>query len=275
MNVWHFRQNVIERWMQFNLRNEHIVISLSTTPYRINELEPFLDKLLQQKGNVAAIYLNVPYVFKRKNIPYTIPTWLEQKKGITILRCEDYGPGTKLLGTLANVDLPSDTIIITVDDDVFYPDNLILQLAYKAKLTPNRAIGIIGANPDYDTYGNIPFDSELGLIKIKTADALVSILQGYAGIAYRKNFFDDAVFDITSTPADCINSDDIYLSFYLARNGIQRQVLRNNYINGCKIYWETETGTNNTALHNLIPKPADKHRSCINYLKQQTPEVEF
>lgn len=261
--------------MQFNLRNEHIVISLSTTPYRINELEPFLDKLLTQKGRVAAIYLNIPYVFKRKNIPYTIPTWLENKKGITILRCDDYGPATKLLGTLANVDLPPDTIIITVDDDVFYPDNLILQLAFKAKSNPSRAIGIIGANPDYDMNGNIPLNSELGLVKIKTADAVVSILQGYAGIAYRKRFFDDKVFDITAAPTDCVNSDDIYLSFYLAKHGIQRQVLRNDYINPCKIYWETETGTNDTALHNLIPRPADKHRSCISYLKQQTPEVVF
>lgn len=261
--------------MQFTLRKENIVISLSTTPYRINELEPFLDKLLQQKGKVSAIYLNVPYVFKRKNVPYTIPTWLEQKQGITILRSEDYGPATKLLGTLANADLPSDTIIITVDDDVYYPDNLILQLAYKAKQNPNRAIGIMGANPDYDSNGNIPYDSELGLIKIKSADALVSILQGYAGVAYRKRFFNDEIFNIKSAPPDCINSDDIYLSFYLAKNGIQRQVLLNNYINGCKIYWQTETGTNNTSLHNLIPKPTDKHRSCIGYLKQQTPGVEF
>lgn len=77
---------------------------------------------------------------------------------------------------------------------------------------------------------------------------------------------------LTSNPAppDCINSDDIYLSFYLLKMGSNVRVLLNNYINGCKIYWQTETGTNNTSLHNLIPKPTDKHRSCIGYLKQQT-----
>lgn len=102
----------------------------------------------------------MPYVFKRKNVPYTIPTWLEKKQVITILRSKDYGPATKLLGTLAIFDLPSDTIIITVDDDVYYPDNLILQLAYKAKQNPNRAMKVLWVpNPDYDNNGNIPYDS--------------------------------------------------------------------------------------------------------------------
>lgn len=267
LNIYYHRQYLIEQWMKYNLSGEYIVVSLSTTPYRINDLQPTINSLLAQNAPIKKIYLNIPYVFKRDNLEYAIPEWLLNQKQITILRTEDYGPATKLLGTLANTNLPGNAIIITIDDDVIYPSNLVLQLAYKAKMHPDRAIGIVGAVIDVN--------ADLGLRKIKTSDALVNILQGYAGVAYRRNFFDDSIFAITSAPKECINSDDVYLSFFLAKHGIQRQVLRNSYINACDIRWETEIGTDLNSLHNLLPKPADKHQMCMTYLQQIDPQVHF
>ncbi len=247
--------------MRYALKDEYIVVSLSTTPHRIDKIGPTLDTLLRQNAPIKAIYLNIPYIFKRNNTMYKIPDWLLRIPNITILRSKDYGPATKLLGTLANADLPANAIIITVDDDVYYPKNLVLQLAYKAMQQPGRAIGIIGANPDPE--------SELGITKIKQNDALVSILQGYAGVAYRKHFFNNSVFEIVETIADCINSDDIYLSHYLERHSIPRQVLSNNYINSCDIRWQTDIGTDNNSLHMLTPKPSEKHKNCLSFLLEQ------
>jgi len=253
--------------MRYALKNEYIVISLSTTPYRIDKIGPTLATILAQKAPIKTIYLNIPYVFKRDNTVYQIPEWLSNNNKIKILRSDDYGPATKLLGTLANANLPAHAIIITLDDDVYYPDNLILQLAYKAKLQPERAIGLIGANLDPA--------AELGITKIKKNDAIVSILQGYSGIAYRRYFFDNTVFEISKTPPECINSDDIYLSYYLARHGIQRQVLHNAYISACDVRWQTDIGTDNYSLHMLTPTPAEKHKNCMNFLTTQYSQVAF
>lgn len=266
-NLFYYRKILFESYMRYALRDEYIVVTLSTTPYRIDKIRPTLDTILRQNAPIRAIYLNIPYVFKRDNIAYKIPDWLIQHPKITILRSEDYGPATKLLGTLENTELPTDAIIITVDDDVYYPENLVLQLAYKAKQHPERAIGIIGANPD--------LTSELGITKIKQSDALVTILQGYAGVAYRRHFFDNSVFGIVDTNSDCINSDDIYLSHYLARHGVQRQVLKNDYINSCDIRWQTDIGVDDNALHMLTPRPAEKHLSCMRFLSELDLQVVF
>lgn len=267
INIIFYRQFFIEQWMRYQLSDEYIIVALSTTPYRINSIAPTLDTLLQQNAKIQHIYLSVPYIFKRDNLEYKIPNWLLNNPHITILRTTDYGPATKLLGVLEKVQLPPDAIIVTVDDDVLYPKNLVLQLAYKAQQHPNSAVGVLGAY--YDP------NAELGLTKTSQADALVDILQGYTGVAYRRKFFKTDIFDITKSPTACVNSDDIYISYYLAKNNIPRQVLRNNYINPCKINWHTDIGTDNNSLHMLPVKPAAKHLACMTYLQKNYPHVDF
>lgn len=274
-NIYYHRHFFIQKWMHYAVKDQHVVISLTTTPYRINNIQPTIDSLLAQNINIKNIYLSIPHKFKRDNLEYVIPKWLLENSKVTILRTEDYGPATKLLGVLEKKILPSNAIIIVVDDDAIYPDNLALNLAYKAKFNPDRAIGIMGANPDYDEHGEIKKDSALGLIKIKKADALVSILQGYAGVAYRSYFFDESIFEVVNTNTDCFNSDDIFLSFYLAKHNIARQVLRNKYITSCNIMWETNMAVGNTALHKLTRTPTQKHHGCIAYLQQKYPGVKF
>ena len=90
----YYRQFFIEHWMNYRLRDEQIVITLSTTPHRINQIKPTIDTLAKQKFAASKIYLSVPYIFKRDNLEYVVPKWLSEDKRVTILRTEDYGPAT-------------------------------------------------------------------------------------------------------------------------------------------------------------------------------------
>lgn len=273
--VLYFKQSIIEQYMRFALRNEHIIVSLSTTPHRINKMQDTLNSILAQNSPIKAFYLAVPYVFKRENIEYQIPAWLQNHRQINIIRTEDYGPATKLLGVLKEIALPTNTIIVTLDDDIKYPPNTVLHLAYMAMRNPDSAVGISGARPDYDGKGIIRVGSLNGLIRENTANAKVDILQGYAGIAYRKRFFDATIFDISNMPKECINSDDLVISFYLAKQNIARRIVANNYIDRYKIDFQNEISLDDNALHKLIPIPTDKHRTCIAFMKQQMPNVKF
>lgn len=272
---FYFQQFFTESWMRWQLRNETVIIAFSTTPYRINNMQDTVDTILKQSLPVAAVYLSVPEVFKRDNIPYEIPEWLNKQKRISILRTEDYGPATKLLGVLEHATLPSDAIIITLDDDIKYPKNTVLQLAYKAYKNPDRAIAICGSNPEYDDTGAIAANSKTGIRKNIRPNALVSIAQGFAGVAYRKGFFNEKIFAINDAPKECINSDDVYISYYLAQQKIPRQILNNKFIGYSKIDWDNELSLSDNALHKLVPTPRDKHSKCISYLKKQQPNVEF
>lgn len=270
-----FHQFLVEQYMRFQVRNEHVVISFSTTPYRIQEIQDTVSTILQQNTKVAAIYLAVPYVFKRDNTPYIIPEWLQNHPKITVIRTQDYGPATKVLGILEQIKLEPNTIIISMDDDIKYPKNTVLHLVYKSKKYPNEAIGIAGADLDYDDYGNLIPNKIGGLISQTNSDAHATLLQGFGSIAYRRKFFSDDIFEISNAPRECINSDDLYLSFYLSKQNIPRRILSNRYINKLEINYSNDIGYKDDALHNLIPAPSDKHRICINYMKRLAPDVAF
>lgn len=272
--VLNYQQFIVEQWMRFGLRHETIVVSLTTTPHRINNLRETIVSLRAQNASIKTIYINIPYIFKRDNTAYVIPHWLSDDKHITILRGDDYGPATKILGTLKHANLEPDTIIISVDDDSYYPKNLVLQLAYKALHNPRNAIGICGTNIDYNVNGIAAANSRGGLIYVNDDNVLVSALQGVSGIAYRRSFFDDTVFDVITAPRECINSDDLYLSFYLARHNIARQTLKNRYINARDIKYK-DFGRLSDALRSQYPNEAQRHANCIAWMYETYPNVHF
>lgn len=261
--------------MRFSLRNSHIVISLSTTPYRIGQLDKVIKAIIDQNVTTNAIYLNVPYKFKRDNLDYYIPASLAENSKITILRTEDYGPATKLLGTLKAVNLPAESIIVTLDDDIEYPDNIVLHLAYAAKNNPSYAIGLSGAGLYNGFEPMSKLDRNLGLTTKYNYKGDVTILQGYSGIAYQYRFFQPDVFDIANYPSSCVKSDDLYLSFYLAKQNIGRKTIANEFIHTFKIAAETTMSTGSDALQNLDPPPPLKHAQCLAYLRVNFPTVDF
>lgn len=275
LNALYNRQLFVELYMRFRLRDQHIVLALTTTPYRINKTALTLATLVSQNIRLDTIYLSIPHKFARDGSDYVIPEWLSNDKRFTILRTEDYGPGTKLLGLLEQVKLPPKTIIVTVDDDVFYPKNLALQLAYQSMLNPNYAIGISGVDPEYDQDNAIATTSPMGLIKRYERDGMVTILQGYGGIAYRAEFFDPSIFELLKNSPECRYVDDIYFASYLARRGIKRRMLKNQFIDVYEIQWFHRLGTGDDALHKQIPKPAFKHRACVERLQQNDARPVF
>lgn len=252
--------------MKLQLRNEKIVVSLTTTPHRIDKIKPTLDSIMTQNASIQNIYLSIPHKFIRDNLEYQIPEWLSNQQQIKILRTEDYGPGTKLLGLLEQTDLADYTIIITVDDDIIYPNNHILHLAYAAHKNPQIAVSPMGATPASNTI--------FGLRRISENNTEVKILQGWSGIAYRRNFFADDIFAINETIPECKNSDDIYFSFYLAKNNIPRLVLRDKYMSAELINHRTKIGHDEHALYKQ-DSPAEKHKACIAYLQATNPMVNF
>ena len=98
-----------------------IIVSFSTIPTRINDIEPVIKSLINQSLKPDKIYLNIPKKYKRFNEKLIEPEFLkkEEYKIVEIFYMEkDYGPASKFIGTLLNPSVsPNDYIFIT-DDDV-------------------------------------------------------------------------------------------------------------------------------------------------------------
>ena len=115
-----------------------IYVSLSTIPQRIKNINHSVDSLLKQSKKPDKIFINVPYKYNRFDEIVNesqIPKFFNDKVEIT--RCEDCGPGTKLLGSLKK--LKKDSLLILVDDDHIYEDYMIEKFYYFYSKAPNNA----------------------------------------------------------------------------------------------------------------------------------------
>ena len=101
-----------------------IYVSLSTIPQRVKNINRSVDSLLKQTKKPDKIFINIPYAYKRfseKIENEQLPKF--NNKTIEITRCEDCGPGTKLLGSLNKLE--KDSLLILVDDDNIYEDYMV------------------------------------------------------------------------------------------------------------------------------------------------------
>lgn len=261
-----FKEPLQHLYAKHVIRNQHIVVSLTTTPKRLHNLQETLESLFRQSAKIDTIYLSLPHVFKRDNSTYEIPEWIANEPRIKILRTKDYGPATKVLGLLEQVKFADDTIIISVDDDVIYPKHTVLELAYSSTLYPQNTASATAMHMKV-VPANIKRDFDYRYI-----------LNGVTGVAYRSRFFEDDIFAIENDYPECFRADDIYFSFFMAKYGhpiYKIAPISKGLVNDLYVGLHTERGTDAEALHLQWPPPAVKNQLCANVLKHRFPEVEF
>ena len=113
-----------------------IYVSLTTIPSRVKNLNRSVESLLKQICKPDKIFINIPTKYKRfKEIieKEHIPKFSDPIVEIT--RCEDFGPGTKLLGSLNK--FKENSLIILADDDHRFKNRKIVALSS----TPISAFG--------------------------------------------------------------------------------------------------------------------------------------
>ena len=115
-----------------------IYVSISTIPQRIKNLNKSVKSLLNQTRKPDKIFINIPFKYKRfsetiedRQIPKFDNNFVE------ITRCEDCGPGTKLLGSLNKLE--KNSLLILADDDHTYEDYMIEKFFYFYSKAPNNA----------------------------------------------------------------------------------------------------------------------------------------
>ena len=115
-----------------------IFVSLTTIPQRIKNLNKSIESLLKQTKKPNKIFINIPKKYKRfREIIDNDQIPKFNDSAVEITRCEDYGPGTKLLGSLNKFE--KDSLIILVDDDHVYEDYMIEKFFYFYSRSPDNA----------------------------------------------------------------------------------------------------------------------------------------
>lgn len=177
----------------FNKFNSNTYLSLTTIPERL--IHPWfynnLKNLMNLNGNYKVI-LNVPETFKGTGEKYIIPqNVLDLQKGNLIINRiqEDYGPITKLLGTLMNNNISDDACIMICDDDIPYYKDFV-KLIYKEYIKDKNIIY---------TY-------------------CIPTIEGYKGFMFQKKTM-IPILNI-KRPESCFRIDDNFIEEFIRTNKI-------------------------------------------------------
>ena len=171
-----------------------IYISISTIPPRLKNLNESVRSLLNQTRKPDKIFINIPYKYKRFSETIEdnqIPKF--DSSIVEVTRCEDCGPGTKLLGSLNKLE--KNSLVILVDDDHFYEDYMIEKFFYFYSKASNNA---------YSFYVYPLENFPVG----QGADGFAINTNHLTGI---KNFYDKVVKDYK----DLFLNDDVWISYFL------------------------------------------------------------
>ena len=170
-------------------------VSLTSLPSRIDNLDKTLESINKQTLKPKNIFLNLPYNFKRfPNYNFTENQIEKIKKyDLEITRCNDYGPGTKLMGSINKIKENFDCVILIDDDHIYHKKTfeILIENFNKKKL-------------NYSFYLNKIFNIRNGqcsdgfLINIKLLDKIEEFYDLY--VKDNKNMFLD---------------DDLWFAIYL------------------------------------------------------------
>jgi hypothetical protein len=205
--------------------HQRVIASLSTLPDRINHLRPTIQSLLSQTRPPDEIVIAIPEFSMREQRPYFVPSYLSRLPRVRILRCgKDWGPATKFIPAIQE-ELQAgrqETLVWVVDDDRIYQrDALETYLHYHQQL-PEGALCFRGAA--------IPKTLDWRDAKMIFGNQLrnperVAVITGCGSYLIQPRFFDQSLWDYSRAPDGAFYMDDIWISGYLSRRGVERHVV--------------------------------------------------
>lgn len=201
-----------------------IVVSLTTSPSRLKLLEPVVQSILNQDYEVWKIEVNLPELYKNKE-EYEIPSFFSKYSKVEIHRTgRDIGPATKVIPTILRYLKDPEVYIISFDDDHRYPSKMVSTLLKGLVVFGPENVYTIGGINMYVAAKN----TLVGINVYKTAP--VDVVEGVFGVLYNPRLFQEDVkdyFDTVVQCKECLTSDDITISNYLASKKIK--IIRLNF----------------------------------------------
>ncbi|KAI8908571.1 hypothetical protein EDD86DRAFT_191694 [Gorgonomyces haynaldii] len=197
------------------------VVSISTFGGRTQALEKAIDSVLDQTVRIDKIYIQLPLELKRVKSQEIDPLVYELPKKdprIQILHPEDYGPSTKLLGALL-VEEDPDTVIVTLDDDTRYHREMIHYLLQHLEQEDDQIPCFVCEH--WPFYQFSPSRVSSGICH--------GWANAFAGVAYKRGWFDQQIFNYSGAPDGCKLHDDVWISGYLYRKNIVPYVIRTGF----------------------------------------------
>lgn len=248
--------------------NSNTIVSMTSFPDRINDVWITLATILNQTKKPKAIILWLAedqFPNKEKDLPEKL---LELKKyGLTIRFCDNLFPHKKYYYTMQE---NPDATVITVDDDVFYPEYLVEELENMSSRFPGAICCTWAHEIALDQDGHIlPYKEWKHGIHDFEEPKLRVMPVGIGGVLYPPHCLDERVFDKEKIGELCIRTDDIWLKAMAVLKGTPSTRI-------AKVYQRTYFTQLNTQKSGLRYENvgADKNDVAIDNILKSYREIE-
>lgn len=182
------------------------VISVTSIQSRLPKVKPVLQSIIDNT-TADMVYLSIDHNIDVKK------EWLPFDKRFQPIRCQDYGPITKILGVCEKEKDP-ETLILTLDDDNIVTQDIVKPFKDKSLKYPNSALSMSGF-----CHGRFPFVIQFVVDNKK--DFKVDWIQGAHGILYRRKFINnEEVLNYRKDYKLLFKNDDHKISAYMTEKGI-------------------------------------------------------
>jgi hypothetical protein len=250
--------------------------SMTSSPERLRKASTVLSVILTNPY-IKKLYINLPKKYRNKD-PYNKADvkYIESIDSRIKVRWldKDIGPISKILPTLQKMK-DKKAIVISFDDDVFYPPALINELIYYSirypHLIPGGAGFSFGDMEDVIKRKNWPENR-----KPKFPD--VDIIEGWGSIAYRKEMVDlNFIKKLNNLGTVCKLSDDLTLSYSHSNYSVKRKLISNKYYSANEDVFPLGYGLGEGALHkgsgtehtDAVDANMIKYKECIDLISEK------
>jgi hypothetical protein len=215
-----------------------------------------IQSIYNQDYAVERIELNIPLKYKNKE-EYEIPDFVKKYEKLHIYRPElDIGPATKIIPTVVRYLKDPDVFIVSIDDDHYYPKQIVSTLLKGLVLQGDGNVYSIGGI-------NMYVGAKMTLTSVNVyKTAPVDVLEGVFGVLYNPRLFQDDTMNYFNTVIqckECLTSDDITISNYLASKGIKIIRLNLKSFNKLTLYKKI-------LFKNLTIKASEKDGNAIHMM---------
>lgn len=209
-------------------RKKQLIISLTSFPERIYDSHFTIYSLLNQslKPDKVILWLaQNQFPNGESDIPYNILNL--KKNGLSIEWCDDLKSYKKLIPSLKKYP---NHIIITADDDLYYPEDWLKTLYEDYKKNPNCIISkrarVISVNSDntLSNYENWSLSYE------ERAPSFLNFSTNGAGSLFPPNSLHESIFDENTFKKLCPNGDDIWIWAMSVLNKTKIKCIKDNFV---------------------------------------------
>ena len=193
---------------------ENVIVSLTSYGCRVSKCSQYaIFSMLKQTRVPEKIVLWLDKdKWNNKNLPFVLKR-IKEWGLLEVEYCEDVRSYTKLIPALEKYP---DKIIITIDDDIYYSDNLIEQLYFRHQEFPEKICAISYCIPTFNSDHSICTYSKWNEYRqTNTIEVNENLLmpQGFAGVLYPIAAFDAEILNKKVFLKQCPMADDIW--FYV------------------------------------------------------------